>query len=198
MKRIMMFIDSNNFHNDCKLCLGATSTPKFNWLKLILGIRDLYQEQEPDSNLYKAFYYSALSDREDNPTMYDKHKKFLDAINKIRFLEVKLGHLMRIPVVDGQPVDKTNPSTYKHVEKRTDVNISNDILENSIRNNCDVIILVSADGDYEDTIKNITSNYSKEFFLVLPIGTPADRLKKLAGTNILYLDKSFLEKYIIS
>ena len=198
MKRIMMFIDSNNFHNDCKFCLGEDSTPKFNWYNLILGIRDLYRQQEPESNFYKAFYYSALADREDNPAMHDKHKKFLDAINRINFVEVKIGHLMRVPVTPDRPIVKSDPSTFKHVEKCTDVNISNDILENSIRNNCDVVILVSADGDYEDTIVNITSNYSKEFFLVLPIGTPADRLKKLAGSNILYLNKAFLQKYIIS
>ena len=195
-KRVMMFVDSNNFHKDCENSLGSNSKPRFNWKDLLLGIRDLYKENEEDDIIFlKAYYYSALSDREDNPTIYDKHKRFLDAINKIKFIYVKLGHLARVPIEEGKKIVRTDPSTYKHIEKSTDVNISNDILENCLRNNCDVILLISADGDYKDTIERI-KDYGKEFYLVLPIGTPADILKKLAGEKIIYLDKAFLQKYI--
>lgn len=194
MKRIMMFIDSNNFYKNAENLVGKN--PKFSWAKLILGIRDLYQQIEPESNFIKAYYYSALSDRSDNPAKYDSHKKFLDAINRIPFVEVVLGYLMRKPKDDSVPIDKNNPATYKHVEKGTDVNLSNDILMNAFQQKFDIALLVAADGDFGDTLTK-AQTCGIEFYLVLPLGSPASKLKSLIKPqNIIFLDEQFLIQFM--
>ena len=195
MKKIMMFIDSNNFYKNAENLVGKK--PKFCWASLILGIRDLYQQVESDSNFIKAYYYSALADRADNPIKYDAQKRFLDAIARLSFVEVILGYLMRKPTDEAVPIDKNNPATYYHVEKGTDVNLSNDILMNAFQQKVDVALLVAADGDFEDTIAKART-CGIEFFLVLPLGSPASKLKSLIKPeNVIHLDERFLRTFLL-
>lgn len=192
----MMFIDSNNFYKNSEKLLDIQH-PKFSWHSLILGIRDLYQELSPDSKFVKAYYYTALSDRADNPKKYDAQNNFIEAIKRISFVEVVIGYLMRKPKNNDIEIDKSDPNTYYHTEKNTDVNLSNDILENVFQKNIEVVILVAADGDYEDTV-NKARRYGMDFYLVLPMGTPASKMKSIIDRRkIIYLDETFLKKYII-
>lgn len=195
LQRFMMFIDSNNFFKNSEKLLEIQN-PKFSWHSLILGIRDLYQDISPDSKFVKAYYYTALSDREDNPKKYDAQKKFIEAIRRISFVEVVVGYLMRKPKDNNIEIDKNNPNTYYHTEKNTDVNLSNDILENAFQKNIDIAILVAADGDYEDTV-NKARKYGVDFYLVLPMGAPASKMKSIIDRRkIIYLDETFLRKYL--
>lgn len=187
---LMMYIDRNNFYkNIAELYKVKNVYP--NWSKLILGIRDLIQE-DCECCFKKAFFFSALSDRADNPNVYDRHKTFLDKLNKCSYIDVITGKLKCVPRIEGVPIDKSNPNTYKHVEKNTDVNISNEMLVSS----ADIIVLMSADTDFEDTLVRLKRRV-KKILAVAPIGSKTSQIASVIGEeNMIYLDYKFLNQYV--
>lgn len=193
MKRIVIFLDSNNFHNGSKNLLGIPS-PKFSWANLLLGINKEYINFQKmiggdiDCNLVQVYYYSALSSPNDNPTMYSKQKNFLDAIAKIHFITVKTGFLMKTTQADG---------SIKRIEKQTDTMISNDIITHAYTNAYDVGILISGDADFCGAVE-IAKNQGKEIVLCNPVGTVAVQLSKLCEPNIIYLDDKFLRGHLLN
>lgn len=187
---MMMYIDANNFYKNIADVYGVKNV-KPNWKNLCLAIRDLIQ-QDYDCNFSKAYYYSALSDRVDNPNVYDKHKRFLDNLNQCKFIDVIIGKLSRVPRYPDIPVDKNNPSTYIHIEKATDVNVSNGMLIST----ADIIVLLSADTDYEYTI-HMLQKRGKKVLVIIPIGAKSSRIQSVVGDeNVYFLDKEFLDKYV--
>lgn len=192
--RLIIFIDSNNFYKNSERLLDSPR-PKFNWGNLILGLRDKYQERFPDANLLKAYYYTALSDREDNPTAYDRQSAFITAIERIPFIETRVGYLSRIPRNKDVPVDRRDPSTYVHRDKRTDVTLSNDLLENAILKKYEHAAIVSADGDFDDTIQRIKVLGIKVCAMI-PLGAPASSIRSAADDTI-YIEPAFLQKHRI-
>ena len=196
MQNFMMFIDSNNFYKNSQRLLQLGSV-KFRWADLLIGIRDLFQNEYPETKFIKANYYSALSDREDNPKAYDAQKRFLDAIARVAFIDVIIGYLMKKPRSESVKIDIKDKSTYYHVEKNTDVNLSNDILINCLGNGVDIVLLIATDGDYADTINKVKT-CGKEIFVVVPEGTPFYKIKSLVeDKNIIYLKESFLKNYLV-
>ena len=186
---MMMYIDSNNFYKNIT-DLSDTKPIRLNWQSLCLGIRDVIQE-DYSCNFSKAFYYSALSDRSDNPDKYDSHKKFLDNLNQCKYIDVVIGKLSRVPIDSTTPINKNDPSTYKHVEKTTDVNISNGMLTST----ADIIVLLSADTDFESTIR-LLKKQGKTVLVVVPIGAKSSHIQHIVGDdNVILLDKNFFDKY---
>jgi len=184
---MMMYIDSNNFYKNVQALYGAQRVNIY-WNKVILGIRNKIQ-QDYDCYFSKAYYYSALSDREDNPTIYDKHSAFLASLNAIPYIDVVIGKLTRVPIDSKIPIDKNNPATYKHVEKNTDINISNDMLLST----ADIVVLLSVDSDFENTV-NLIKSKGKKVLLVVPIGAKSSQMQQIVGReNIIFLDKAFFD-----
>lgn len=189
-KKMMMYIDSNNFYKNVQSLYNGNKI-HIDWRKMILGIRDVIQE-DIDCRFALAYYYSALSNREDNPIKYDNHKYFLDNLNKCKYISVCTGKLLRVPRVDGVPIDKNDPSTYRHTEKDTDINISNGMLLST----ADIIVLLSADSDFENTIK-LVQNMNKTVLVVIPIGSKSSQIQNVAGSNnVILLNKLFFDKYV--
>ena len=187
---MMMYIDANNFYKNIAELYGV-KTLKPNWKSLCLGIRDLIQE-DYECKFAKAYFYSSLSDRNDNPTKYDNHKRFLDNLNQCKFIDVITGKLSRVPVDPSIPIDKNNPATYKHKEKSTDVNVSNGMLIST----ADIIVLFSADTDYEYTIKMLQKR-GKTVLCVVPVGAKSSHIQQIIGdNNVFLLDKEFFDKYV--
>lgn len=190
-----MYIDSNNLYKNSIKLLG-TSNIKFNWASLVLGLRDIVQE-DYQCNFSKAYYYSALSDRSDNPLKYDNQKNFLDAINRVPYIDVRIGKLSKVPKSEDIPINPADPSTYKHIEKNTDVNISNDMLSHTYSGGTDIFLLCSADGDFADTIHRIKDK-SKIVLALAPAGSRSITIKNAIGDeNMYYIDAAFLSRYII-
>ena len=186
---MMMYIDSNNFYKNITN-LYDTNSIKLNWQLLCLGIRDVIQE-DYECYFSKAFYYSALSDRNDNPAKYDSHKKFLDNLNQCKYIDVVIGKLLRVPTNPNVPINKNDPSTYKHIEKTTDINVSNGMLNST----ADIIVLLSADTDFESTIR-LLKKQGKTVLVVVPIGAKSSHIQHIVGDdNVILLDKNFFDKY---
>lgn len=114
-KVMMMYIDSNNFYKNVQE-LYSNKSIRIDWFKAILGLRNIIQN-DYECSFSKAYYYSALSDRNDNPEKFDKHKAFLDYLDRIPFIDTVIGKLSRIPRNQDIPIDKNDPSTYRHIEK---------------------------------------------------------------------------------
>lgn len=187
---MMMYIDANNFYKNIAELYSVKSV-KPNWKQMCLGIRDIIQEDN-NCNFAKAYYYSALSDRSDNPEKYDKHKNFLDNLNQCKFIDVVIGKLSRVPKDKNIPIDKNDPSTYKHVEKTTDINVANGMLTST----ADIIVLLSADTDYESTIR-LLQQRGKTVIAVIPVGAKSSYMQQIIGEdNVIYLDKDFFDKYV--
>ncbi len=188
---MMMFIDSNNFYkNVADIYLG--NKIKLKWTKMILGIRDEIQ-QLIDCYFSKAYYFSALSNRNDNPAVYDAHKKFLDNLNKCSYVEVVTGNLIKVPAQEGIEINPAIPSTYRHIEKNTDINMASEMLISS----ADIVVVLSADSDFDSTIERIKKS-GKKVILVNPVGSKNSQLVHRVGReDSILLDKNFFDKYVI-
>lgn len=187
---MMMYIDANNFYKNIADLYGVRNV-KPNWKNLCLAIRDLIQ-QDYDCKFAKAYYYSALSERADNPIVYDKHKRFLDNLNQCKFIDTIIGKLSRVPRYPNVPIDKNNPATYIHIEKTTDINVSNGMLIST----ADIIVLLSADTDYEYTIEMLKKR-GKTVLVIIPVGSKSSHIQHIVGSeNVYFLDKDFLDKYV--
>jgi uncharacterized LabA/DUF88 family protein len=190
MERVMIFIDHNNFQislNEYYKQLG-TPTPAID---LILFAKEL---STPHRLLMKVFLYTALSDRADNPTAYDSHSKFIDAMKYKPRVEVIVGYLAKrpIPNVNYNPSD---PNSYIHVEKETDVNIAKDMITKAFYNAYDTAILVSGDRDYApilQTLKDIGKNTE-----VVLIGNQRSKLETIADSFI-KIDQNVFNKCLRS
>ena len=187
---LMMYIDGNNFYKNIAELYGVKNVyPK--WKSMILGIRDLVQ-QDYDCYFSKAYFFSSLSDRADNPTKYDNHKKFLDKLSECPYIDTIIGKLKCVPKDKDIPIDKNNPDTYKHVEKNTDVNMSNEML----LSDADIIVILSADSDFENTV-NILRQRGKTILAIAPIGSKTSQIRNVVGQdNMIYLNHDFLDNYI--
>jgi uncharacterized LabA/DUF88 family protein len=118
-------------------------------------------------------------------------KKFLDNLNQCKYIDVVIGKLSRVPIDSATPINKNDPSTYKHVEKTTDVNISNGMLTST----ADIIVLLSADTDFESTIR-LLKKQGKTVLVVVPIGAKSSHIQHIVGDdNVILLDKNFFDKY---
>lgn len=103
-----------------------------------------------------------------------------------------LGQLRRVPANEGIPVDRSKPSTYKHVEKKTDVNMSNEMLVSG----ADIVAILSADGDFEDTLSRL-KKMGKTIIAIAPIGSKSIQMSKMVGEeNMIYLSYQFLNQYV--
>ena len=194
--KYMMFIDSNNFYKNAEALLNI-SKPKFRWADLVIGIRNKIGETIPEGWFVCANYYTALSDRADNPVKYDAQVRFIDALRRVPFIRVVVGYLMKKQRDTAIPIDINDPNTYIHVEKNTDVNLSNDVIENVLRGNIEIVIFVAADGDYAGTVNKV-KEYGAVCYLVLPLGAKAQMMKSLIGiNNVIYVDDAFLTQYLV-
>ena len=190
-KIMRMFVDANNFHSITNELFGEKT--KVDLYKLFLDVRDYFQEHHYKCYFDKAYYYSALSIREDNPALYDEHKRFLAFIEKIPFIKVVCGFLAKRPYHKNIPINIEDSSTYFHIEKETDVNLSNEMLESAFKKEYDVGLLFAADGDYSDTLVRLRE-YPVEIYVVLPEGAPSSRLQSVVGKNkIIRLPKEFFK-----
>lgn len=70
-------------------------------------------------------------------------------------------------------------------EKQTDVNIAINLFEGAVKDIYDAAIIVSADSDLAPAIEAVKSAFPhKEIGVVLPIGRPAEYLKKISDFHV--------------
>lgn len=137
MKRVMVFIDGNNFEAALTALYG--SQQRVDYLKLAE-----YVAARRDGMLQRIYYYTAVGNLDKAKAAATK--SFIDHLNKkIPKCIAKLGYLSVVGTdALGNPI---------FTEKGTDVNIAVDLVSLAFHNGYDEAILFSADTDYEAAIK---------------------------------------------
>ena len=174
----MLFIDSSNFYFHSKKLLKTTSL-KFNWASLITALYKKCINDDTDTKLIMAYYYAGIPDPRVDNDGYKKQKKFLNAISSIPYVKVKTGYVLR------------NKITGQNMEKGVDTMIAVDMVFKAMKDDYDIAILVSADGDFQYSI-DIVQEVGKEVYCCTPSGVHIAALKEIADKCIT-VDASFLK-----
>jgi len=124
MDRVMIFIDGSNFYHGCKRVLSSAAVDFEKFAELLCDNRQLRA----------VYYYNAPVRRQDDEERYRGQQRFLAKIQRIPYFKVKLGRLVR--------------RAGSFVEKGVDLTMAMDMLLYGLRDNYDVAILVSGDGDF--------------------------------------------------
>ena len=157
MKRVILFIDGNNFYFGLKKLYGdSKELSLFNFKKfgeILSGNRDLL----------RVFYYNAPLDYSDNPEKYAKQQRFFEKIKGTEKIKLILCRLQK------RKIKGTNKFYY--VVKGDDIHIAVDMVKGAYENTFDIAILVSGDGEFiravevvQEKGKSVENAYFKSLF----------------------------------
>ena len=97
-----------------------------------------------DRRLRRIYYYNAPLDQAREPEAYRRQQSFFQALQRVDYLELRLGRL----IYPNHP----NAPPY---EKGIDVKLVTDMLVHGANGNYDVAVLVSADTDFCDGLQAV-------------------------------------------
>jgi uncharacterized LabA/DUF88 family protein len=147
MKKVVLFVDGNNFYYGLKSIYGDDKAlSDFNFVKL--GEKLIEKEE-----LSKVFYYNAPLHIDENPKKYWKQQKFFDRLRKNDKVELRLSRLQKRKI---KGTDK-----HYYVVKGDDIHLAAEMVKEAYEDKFDVAILISGDGDFVPAIK-IVQDKSKE------------------------------------
>jgi uncharacterized LabA/DUF88 family protein len=141
MKRVMIFIDGNNFYFGLRKIFGKNKSLKnFDFQKF----SEFLAKGEKIEQIY---YYNALLDRKHNEEKYESQKQFFDTLKKIPNFNLVLCKLLKRNI--------TGTDKFYYIIKEDDIHMAVDIVENSCNNKFDIAILVSGDGDFVPAVYSV-------------------------------------------
>lgn len=94
--------------------------------------------------------------------------------------------------IPGVPYNPTDPNTWIHVEKETDVNIASDMLVKGYNNAFDTAVLVSADTDYLKVLKDLRRIGKIVEVAVTP--TQQSQAVRASADSVISLTEDFLAR----
>jgi|SRR5699024_1469207 len=175
MKKVMVFIDGNNFENAVNDLMGREFRLDYN------KIGNYIAQEKLNGVMQRLYYYTAKSNRDRRKAQLTAN--FADALNKrVPKCIAKVGYLKYL----GK--DENNNDIYE--EKGTDVNIAVDMVSLAFKNAYDEAVLLSADTDYEPAV-NVVRGYGKNVILGLVDQQKGGYLKELCDDHFI-LKKSDL------
>ncbi|MDO8578043.1 MAG: NYN domain-containing protein [Dehalococcoidales bacterium] len=165
--RVMIFIDGSNMYHSLKDNFHRTDIDLHKFCDKLLEKR----------RLVRIYYYNAPVGRREEPERYQSQMAFFNSVKMIPYLELRLGRL----------VYSNWPSSPPY-EKGVDIMLTTDMLTHSFKNNYDIAILVSEDGDYTGALQAVKDNgknvevalFGKESTSV-PLREVADRIVSIDG-----------------
>jgi len=131
MERVCVFIDGSNLYHGVKEILPDDHLDIAKLITWLVGNRQLT----------RTYYYNVPISPQHNPTGASAQQRFFGALNRIPYLQIRLGRL--------------EPRGAVFVEKGVDVGIAVDMLSMGFRNLYDTAILVSSDGDFAHAIHEV-------------------------------------------
>lgn len=180
-KRVAIFIDGNNFYFGLKKLYNELRNPMDFDFEMFCNF--LANKRE----IIEILYYNAALDISEDPEKYKSQQKFFNKIQKIPKFRLILCKLFKRKI---KGTDK-----YYYVLKEDDIHMAVDLVKGAFKNNYDVAILVSGDGDFVPAVK-VAQEESKIIENIY--------FKKSASTNLkMNCDKSFkltkeiLDKFFI-
>ena len=132
-----------------------------------------------ERQLQRIYYYTAPIDQTRQPALYRAQQQFLQHLQRISQLELRLGRLV-YPGADRPP----------H-EKGVDVKLATDMVLHCVRHDFDTAVLVSADTDFRDVLEIVRDfGLQAEVALVDPRGSTALRE---VSSRVIRIDRGFLD-----
>lgn len=141
-ERVGVFLDGANFYHQSKENLGRTDVDLGAFAEWLVG---------PTRTLVRTYYYTVRLTPDHGQEQREKQQKFLGALDRIPYLEVRHGKLVRRDVV----CDACGDRQQKWVEKGVDMRIGVDMLTAAAKDMIDVAVLVSGDGDLAEAIRAV-------------------------------------------
>lgn len=168
--RVMIFIDGSNMYHSLK----------DNFHRTDIDLQEFCDKLLEKRRLVRIYYYNAAVGRREEPERYIHQQAFFNSVKMIPYLELRLGRL----VYSNWPISPP-------YEKGVDIMLTTDMLTHGFKNNYDVGILVSEDGDYEMALQAVKDNgknvevalFGKERTSV-PLREVADRVISVDGRFI--------------
>ncbi|MCM3761063.1 NYN domain-containing protein [Alkalihalobacillus oceani] len=177
MKRVMVFIDGNNFEAAVNNLYGSQT--RLDYRKL----GEYIAQEKLGGSLQRLYYYTAKSSKDKDKAQATD--RFADYLNKnISKCIAKVGFLMYM--------GKNENGHDIFSEKGTDVNIAVDLVSLAFQNAYDEAVLLSADTDYEPAI-NVVRNYGKNVILGLVDKQKGGYLKGICDDHFVF-QKEDLDK----
>lgn len=170
MDKVTFYVDGFNFYYGLKS--SKKSDPdwaKFYWIDLVKLFSSFLGEGQ---ELEKVVYFTA------SPLNVEKSRRQSAFLNANKLLNGD-----KFEIVRGKYIEKqiTCPNCQYSIprpeEKKTDVNISVRMLADSITDNTDVVVLVSADSDLLPPLEFIQQNTKKRVKVYFPPSRYSDELK---------------------
>jgi len=181
LKRVMVFIDGNNFEKAVNTLYGAEI--RLDYIKLAQHIA----QTKCSGDLRRLYYYTAKNENPQNEqerNLANNTALFADRLNKLPNCIAKLGRLS----LEG--IEASGKKIY--VEKKTDVNIAVDMVSLAYTNAYDEAVLLSADTDYEAAV-NVVRQIGRNVTVGLVSGQTGGYLKTICDDNFV-LDKTDLNR----
>lgn len=167
MKRIMIFIDGNNFESALQNLYGHN---------VKVGYKDFANhiaEHFCNGKLQRIYYYTAVGDKD--KAKEQATKNFVDTLNKtIPRMTAKYGYL-KAKKVNG---------VWEYEEKGTDVMMAVDMVSLGYSNSFDEAVLFSADTDFKPVIDEL-KRLGKVVILGVVDQQKAGRMKELCDDHFI-------------
>ena len=179
MKRIVIFIDGNNFYFGLKKVYpDEKSFISFDFERFCNFLTG-------KNELVAVFYYNAPLDRTRNLEKYKNQQKFFEEIKKIPKFNLILCKLLK------RKIKETNE--YYYVLKEDDIHMAVDLVKGAFKNMYDEAILVSGDGDFVPAV--LVAKEEGKFIENVYFKKSASTNLKMNCDRSFELKKEFLDRF---
>lgn len=155
--KVCVFIDGSNFYKSCQRNLGRTDINLTAFAAMLVG---------PTRHLVRTYYYTCRLPADADETARAGQQKFINAMNRAAYLELRFGKMVR-------RTDDCRSCGTKHErwqEKGVDMRIGVDMLALASKNNYDVAILVTGDGDLREAVQAVKDLGKHVEVATFPVG----------------------------
>lgn len=182
-QRTIVYIDGFNLYYG----VLRTQYSRYKWLDFDAYFTKLL----PKSNIVAIKYFSALADRKRNPAGRARQKDYWKALGSLKLTKVIAGRFKDKSVKCDVSACMNAGNRWFQVpeEKRTDVNIALEILDDAYRGEMDEVVLVSGDSDLAPALQKLRQHFPGIFISLYvpaafnPIRGKAPDLRRLANKD---------------
>ena len=174
--RVIAYIDGFNLYYGLK----EMGWQRYYWLNMAELTRRLLPASQ---QLVVVKYFTALvSSTRADPDKNKRQTTFLEALRTLPSLRIFYGHYLQKQV----QCFRCGAIWHTHEEKKTDVNIATELLNDAYSDAFDVALLVSADSDLADVVKSIPTRFTgKRVVVAFPPGRQSLALANVASHSFI-------------
>jgi len=139
--------------------ITTTHWKNFYWLDVVKLSETLLQKTQ---RLVQTKYFTARI--RGNPAKERRQSKFLDAISALPNIRLYFGVFQP----DPKQCQNCGAIAFHPQEKRTDVNIANQMICDAVAGRFDTALLISGDSDHVPTIETVRQTFGKNVIVAFP------------------------------